>query len=80
MPVHGSIDVVLVSLLTTVTYGTLLHQVWAEDLASPTILQPGAYRNICIELEIHGLAVGAVIVSRSRIDPGTACFRISPVN
>lgn len=39
------------------------RQIWAEDLASPTILQPGAYRNICIELEIHGLAVGSVIVS-----------------
>ncbi|CAM9095659.1 unnamed protein product, partial [Laminaria digitata] len=39
------------------------NDVWAEDLASPTILQPGAYRNICIELEIHGLAVGAVIAS-----------------
>ncbi|CAN0189596.1 unnamed protein product, partial [Ectocarpus sp. 4 AP-2014] len=39
------------------------NDIWAEDLASPTILQPGAYRNICIELEIHGLAVGSVIVS-----------------
>lgn len=39
------------------------RQIWAEELASPTILQPGAYRNICIELEIHGLAVGSVIVS-----------------
>ncbi|CAN0259468.1 unnamed protein product, partial [Hapterophycus canaliculatus] len=38
-------------------------QIWAEDLASPTILQPGAYRSICIELEIHGLAVGSVIAS-----------------
>eukprot|EP00752_Nemacystus_decipiens_P002463 g2319.t1 len=39
------------------------NDIWAEDLASPTILQPGAYRNICIELEIHGLAVGSVIAS-----------------
>ncbi|CAN0333577.1 unnamed protein product, partial [Discosporangium mesarthrocarpum] len=39
------------------------NDLWAEDLVSPTISLPGAYRSVCVELEVMGLAVDSIVVS-----------------
>ena len=38
-------------------------EIWAEDLATPTISVSGAYRGICVELELYALAVNAVLAA-----------------
>lgn len=37
--------------------------VWSESLKEPQICEPGVYRNLCVELEIFGLAVAAIMTS-----------------
>ena len=37
--------------------------VWSESLSEPHISEPGVYRNLCVELEIFGLAVAAIMTS-----------------
>jgi DNA polymerase epsilon subunit 1 len=39
------------------------HSVWSDSLNEPIISMPGAYRNICVELEVFGLAVQAIMAS-----------------
>eukprot|EP01039_Chlorochromonas_danica_P000441 gene441-475_t len=47
--------------------GAALHQdlwqIWAEPLQEPRVNNPGVYRSACIELDLYGLAVCAIIVS-----------------
>lgn len=39
------------------------NDAWADDTESPTICVPGAYRRICIELDIYNLAVNSVVTA-----------------
>ncbi|CAM9190271.1 unnamed protein product [Chrysoparadoxa australica] len=39
------------------------NALWAEELESPKIVHPGAYRGISIELDVLGLSVNSVVAS-----------------
>ncbi len=39
------------------------YSLWADDLSSPTLSVPGAYRTVCIEMSIFGLSVGSIMAS-----------------
>ena len=39
------------------------HNVWSDSPGQPIISNEGAYRNICVELEVFGLAVQAMMAS-----------------
>lgn len=38
-------------------------QLWSDTLTEPHVSQPGAYRSICVELEIYGLSVASIMGS-----------------
>lgn len=40
-----------------------LWQIWAEPLQEPQVNNPGLYRCACVELDVYGLAVSAIMVS-----------------
>jgi DNA polymerase epsilon subunit 1 len=60
--------------------------VWSDALAEPIINDPGVYRSVCVELDIFGLAVCAIMsaglldaeglsaVSVARSNPGVGAF------
>jgi Domain of unknown function (DUF1744) len=37
--------------------------IWSDPLVEPVINNPGAYRNVCVELEMYGLVVAAIMCS-----------------
>ncbi len=39
------------------------YSLWVDDLSSPTLSVPGAYRTMCIEMSIFGLSVGSIMAS-----------------
>lgn len=42
---------------------TSTTQIWAEPLQEPRVNNSGVYRSACVELDLYGLAVCAIIVS-----------------
>ena len=46
-------------------YGQDQHQhgIWSDALKEPTVNHPGAYRSVCVELDVYGLAVAAIMNS-----------------
>jgi len=39
------------------------NDAWSEEAVSPVMCFPGAYREICIEFDLHGLAVNSIMAS-----------------
>ena len=39
------------------------HGIWSDKLQEPVVNHPGAYRSVCVELDVYGLAVAAIMNS-----------------
>ena len=39
------------------------NEAWSDNRPAPSVSTPGAYRCVCVELELFGLAVGAVVAA-----------------
>jgi len=41
------------------------HGVWSETLTEPVVTEPGLYRTICVDIELHFLAIQAIMESHN---------------
>jgi DNA polymerase epsilon subunit 1 len=62
VPLLGAFDDIDFVAAETEEHQSSMEDIWGEDedLVSPVIRKPGSYRSVCIELDVHDLAIAAL--------------------